>query len=161
MSADARLIGYIPGVNMATNTNPYATPADPTCVPVQATDKQANRSRDHAGNPVWQKDTEGTDVCNSATVPERLLAPARSTTFQRRSRSRSTPSPPPTLGSIPTFHPRMRCFKPLESPRLVTFRSPRCSPLVKAHTDDPEFGFLGEKTVNVLDLNLALNRSGH
>ena len=29
--------------------------------------------------------------------------------------------------------------------------------LIKTHTNNPQWGFLGEKTVNVLDLNLALD----
>jgi K+-transporting ATPase ATPase C chain len=32
--------------------------------------------------------------------------------------------------------------------------------LVHAHTDGRPWGVLGEKTVNVLDLNLALDRTG-
>ena len=32
--------------------------------------------------------------------------------------------------------------------------------LVDEHTDDPQLGFLSQKTVNVLDLNLALDQAG-
>ena len=53
---------------------PYATPADPYCVPVQATDKDDNPVVDSHGNPVYQKNNDGTYVCNSNTVPERAIA---------------------------------------------------------------------------------------
>ena len=49
--------------------NPYATPADPYCVPVQSTDKDDNPITDKAGNPVYDKNKDGTYVCNSNTVP--------------------------------------------------------------------------------------------
>jgi len=48
----------------------------------------------------------------------------------------------------------------LQAPRVARARGLRDDQvlaLVDAHTDDRPFGFLGEKTVNVLDLNLALD----
>ena len=49
----------------------------------------------------------------------------------------------------------------LQAPRVAQARrlpTTEVLALVKAHTDGRPLGILGEKTVNVLDLNLALNR---
>jgi K+-transporting ATPase ATPase C chain len=50
----------------------------------------------------------------------------------------------------------------LQAPRVAAARKLSASvvlALVRAHTDNRPFGILGEKTVNVLDLNLALDRT--
>ena len=72
--SNANLIGNVPGVNIDTSKNPYATPTDPTCVPVQATDKSGNDITDKAGNAVYEKNKDGTYVCNPGTVRQRVLA---------------------------------------------------------------------------------------
>ena len=72
--SNPNLIGNVPGVNIDGSKNPYATPTDPTCVPVQATDKDGNDITDKAGNAVYEKNKDGTYVCNPGTVPQRVLA---------------------------------------------------------------------------------------
>jgi len=65
------LVGFIPGVNISAKRNPYATPADPACVPV-----------DPSGNPVtspspgqkYARSSDGEFVCYAQTVPERAIA---------------------------------------------------------------------------------------
>ncbi len=71
------LVGFIPGFNSvdlkgnSSKTNPFATRADPYCVPV-----------DRAGDPVtsptegqkYKKTRRGAYVCDTNTVPQRTLA---------------------------------------------------------------------------------------
>jgi len=157
---DARLVGNIPGLNITTKRNPYATPADPYCVPVQATDKNGNDVTDKSGNPVYEKNKNGTYVCDADTVPERLLAYRA---FNKVPRGVKVPVDAVTAsdsGLDPDISPANAV---LQAPRVAAARRLSLATvlaLIKAHTDDPQFGFLGEKTVNVLDLNLALDKLG-
>ena len=158
---DPRLIGNVPGVNLTTKTNPYATPDDPWCVPVQATDKDGNDITDKAGNPVYEKNKDGTYVCNSSTVPERAIA-YRS--FNNLPKTTKLPVDAVTAsgsGLDPDISPANAL---LQAPRVAEARHLPVATvvaLVHKHTDGRQFGFLGEKTVNVLDLNLALDKLAH
>jgi len=65
--SNTKLIGNVPGVVTGADgrllkTNIYATASDPYCVPVQATDKDGNDITDHAGNPVYEKNKDGSYV---------------------------------------------------------------------------------------------------
>ena len=63
----------MPGVNIPDETNEFATPDDPFCVPVGTTDDSGNPVTDDDGNPVYEKNADGTFVCNTDTVPQRVL----------------------------------------------------------------------------------------
>jgi K+-transporting ATPase c subunit len=72
--SNPNLIGNVPGVSIDTKTNPYATTADRYCVPVPATAKNGDPITDRAGNPVYEKNKDGSYACDPNTVPERVLA---------------------------------------------------------------------------------------
>jgi potassium-transporting ATPase KdpC subunit len=157
---DPRLIGNVPGVNMV-GKNAYATPDDPWCVPVQATDKDGNDLTDKAGNPIYEKNKDGTYVCNSSTVPERVLAYRE---LNHLSKTVKIPVDAVTAsgsGLDPDISPANAY---LQAARVASARHLSLSAvnaLIKKHTDARQLGFLGEKTVNVLDLNLALDKLQH
>jgi potassium-transporting ATPase KdpC subunit len=158
---DARLVGNIPGLNTDNpKLNPYATPTDPYCVPVQATDKSGNGVTDKAGNPVYEKNKDGTYVCDSNTIPQRVLAYQQ---FNGVPAGTKIPVDAVTAGFSgldPDISPANAY---LQAPRVARARGvpvDRVNALIKAHTNDPQWGFLGERTVNVLDLNLALDKLG-
>ncbi len=82
--SNANLIGNVPGVaydgdGRRLETNPFATAADPSCVPVPATDDQGNDLTDAQGNPVYEKTSDGEYVCDPDTIPARTLAYRAST----------------------------------------------------------------------------------
>jgi len=153
---DPRLIGNVTGVNID-GPNPYATPSDPWCVPVQATDKDGNPLTDKSGNPVWEKNKDGTYVCNANTVPERALA------YRQLNNLGSNVKLPvdAVTASGSGLDPDISVANALDQAARVA--NARHQPLatvltlVHRHTDDRQWGFLGEKTVNVLVLNLALD----
>jgi len=159
--SNPNLIGNIPGVAISTKTNPFATPSDPYCVPVQATDKAGNDITDKAGNPVYEKNNDGTYVCDPNTVPERVLAyrqlnglgPNVKVPVDAVTASGSGLDPDISIANAD-----------LQAPRIARARHlPLATVLaqIRAHTDGRSLGFLGEKAVNVLELNLALDKLGH
>jgi potassium-transporting ATPase KdpC subunit len=156
---DARLVGNIPGLNTDDPArNPYATPADRNCVPVQATDKNGDDITDGNGNPVYEKNKDGTYVCNPNTIPQRTLAYEQ---FNKLPAGTKVPVDAVTAGFSgldPDISPANAM---LQAPRVARARNlplERVVALIKQHTNSPQWGFLGEKTVNVLDLNLALDK---
>jgi K+-transporting ATPase ATPase C chain len=152
------LIGNMPGVNMTDATNPYATPDDPYCVPVESTDADGNTITDESGNSVYDKNDDGTYVCNSDTVPQRVLA-------YRTENGLAADAQVPVDAVTATgsgLDPEISVANArLQAPRVAKERGVDVQAVLKAvdtYTDGRDLGFLGEPGVNVLELNLALDR---
>lgn len=138
--------------------NPYRTPSDPYCVPVQATDKNGNPQKDSKGNPIYEKNPDGTYVCNPNTVPQRVIAYRQ---FNGLHGDASVPVDAVTASGSGLDPDISVANALLQAPRVAKARRlpvGQVIGLVNQHTDDRPWGILGEKTVNVLDLNLALDR---
>jgi K+-transporting ATPase ATPase C chain len=142
------------------NANPYKTPADPYCVPVPATDKNGNPITDAQGNAVFQKNPDQTYVCNPNTVPERAIAyrqlnglPADAKVpVDAVTASGSGLDPDITAANALIQANRVASARHLNPNRLVA--------VVHQHTTSRAWGVVSEKTVNVLDLNVAIDRLG-
>jgi potassium-transporting ATPase KdpC subunit len=161
---DPRLVGFIPGLNAVdldgntSATNPFATPDDPYCVPTDA----------KAGSPVlspsagqqYAKNKDGTYVCDANTVPERAIAYRQLNGLD-----------PKTLVPVDAVTASFSGLDPdisvanadLQAARVAKTRNipvQQVTAMIGDHTDGRFLGVLGEKTVNVLDLNLALDKLG-
>jgi K+-transporting ATPase ATPase C chain len=155
--SNPNLIGNVPGVGIDTKTNPYANRTDPYCVPVQATDKDGNPITNRAGDPVYEKNRDGSYVCDPNTVPERVLAyrklnglgPKAAVPVDAVTSSGSGLDPAISVANARLQAPRVAAARHLPLARVLA--------LVSAHTQDRQLGILGEKTVDVLNLNLALD----
>lgn len=157
---DPRLVGFLPGFNTVSldgspsNTNPFATSADPYCVP---TDPKGNPVISPAPGQKYAKNPDGSYVCDPNTVPERAMA--------YRQLNNLPPDAPVPVDAVTAsgsgLDPGISVMNAdLQAPRvaearhisLATVRS-----LIKAHTIGRTWGFLGEPYVNVLQLNVALD----
>ncbi len=154
------LIGFVPGVNtigldgLPSATNPFATKADPACVPTSP-----------KGIPVISPSPGQTDakaaggqyVCDPNTIPERTLA-------YRQLNGMAANAPVPVdavTASGSGLDPDISVQNALDqAPRVARARHLPASEvisLVHQHTQGREWGFLDEPAVNVLELNLALD----
>jgi potassium-transporting ATPase KdpC subunit len=159
--SDPRLVGFIPGFNTVglngqiSKTNPFATKADPYCVPMTP-----------QGTPVilpspgekYEKTSSGQYVCYPGTVPERALAYR-----QLNHLAASVPIPVDAVtASASGLDPGISVANAnLQAPRVATARHlplNQVMSLVKRHTIGAYWGFLGQAYVNVLELNLALGK---
>jgi len=153
------LIGFVAGVNTVGLTgapsarNPFATRADPACVPVTV-----------KGTPVttpvpgerFARQPDGSYVCDPATIPERALAYRRFNDLPANAKvpvdavtaSGSGLDPDISIANALDQAPRVARTRHLPAAVVIA--------LVHRETQGREWGFLGEPTVNVLDLNLAL-----
>jgi potassium-transporting ATPase KdpC subunit len=155
------LIGFVPGVNTVgrnggpSATNPFATRADPSCVPV-------NRQGVAVTEPVlgdqYAKKSDGTYVCDPDTIPERSiayrllngLAAGASVPADAVTDSGSGLDPDISVANALDQARRVADARHLSLHRVLT--------LVHRYTDGPDLGFLGAPSVNVLALNLGLDR---
>jgi potassium-transporting ATPase KdpC subunit len=157
---DPRLVGFIPGFNAVglngepSTTNPFATASDPYCVPLSP-----------AGTPVYDpapgdkyQMSHGSYVCDPNTVPERTIAYRA---FNGLSPAVKVPVDAVTASASGLDPDISAANADLQAPRVARVRHLALSTvmgLIKANTTGRYWGFLDEPGVNVLTLNLALDR---
>ncbi|MGA2320972.1 MAG: potassium-transporting ATPase subunit C [Solirubrobacteraceae bacterium] len=149
----AKLIGFVPGFNTPSKTNPFATKEEPYCVPTN--EKGAAVTEPEPGEKLAKKN--GSYVCDSETIPERVKAYRELNELPASVRvpvdavtaSASGLDPEISIANADLQAPRVAKVRKLPAPQVLA--------LVKKYTHSRSLGFLGERGVNVLELNLALD----
>jgi K+-transporting ATPase ATPase C chain len=156
------LVGFIPGFNTlgldgnTSKTNPFATKDDPYCVP---TDSKGNAVSSPAPGDKYAKTKDGSYVCDTNTVPERVLA------YRQLNGLSSTTKVPvdAVTASASGLDPDISIANArLQAPRVARVRGlplSKVEALINENTAGRDLSILGEKAVNVLELNLALDRT--
>lgn len=161
--ANPLLVGFIAGVNTyrrdgsVAPSNPFATSTDPTCVPTSP-DGTPITVVDPPPGQRFAHDASGHDVCDPNTIPQRSIA------------YRNLNGLPPSI-SVPVdavtasgsgLDPDISVANALDQvSRVARARGETVSEvtaLVREYTTGPQLGFLGERAVDVVTLNLALDR---
>jgi K+-transporting ATPase ATPase C chain len=157
---DPKLVGFIPGFNSvdlngnSSSTNPFATKDDPYCVP---TDPSGAPVTSPSAGQKYAKNKDGSYVCDSNSVPERAMAYRQLNGLDANA---AVPVDAVTASASGLDPDISVANADLQAPRVAKARhlpEETVNALVKSHTNGRQWGFLGEKTVNVLDLNLALD----
>jgi K+-transporting ATPase ATPase C chain len=158
--SNALLIGFVPGVNTVgldgrrSPANPFATKTDPACVP---TGPKGSPVTSPAPGQRYVRNPDGSYVCDPDTVPERAIA-------YRKLNGLAASAPVPVdavTASGSGLDPDISAQNALDQASRVA--RARHLPvgqvinLVHRYTQGRQWGFLGETSVNVLELNLALD----
>jgi len=159
------LIGFVPGVNSVgldgspSRTNPFATPSDRFCVPVD-TSSSATPVTSPTPGQKYAKNSDGTYVCDPNTIPQRAvayrsefgLAPNAPVPVDAVTASGSGLDPDISVANATIQAPTVARARHLP---LATVRQ-----LIASNTSGRSLGVLGDPGVNVLTLNLGLDAAG-
>ena len=153
------LVGFVAGVNTVglngalSARNPFATKADPACVPVTA---QGTPVTSPVPGQKYAKQSDGAYVCDPNTIPERAIAYRQ---FNGLPGSAKVPVDAVTAsgsGLDPDISIANALDQASRVARVRHLPAAEVVALVHRETQGRELAFLGEPTVNVLELNLAL-----
>ncbi len=157
---DPRLVGFQPGLNTVglngqpSKTNVFATKADPYCVP---TDPSAAPVIAPSAGQKYARTKTGQYVCYPNTVPQRAIAYRL---LNGVSAATKLPSDAVTASGSGLDPDISVANARLQAPRVAQARHlplATVTALIAKKTSSRTLGVLGERTVNVLDLNLALD----
>jgi K+-transporting ATPase ATPase C chain len=152
--------GYDASSSGASNLGPSSDKLLAECLPIQETDQNGTPVTNASGQPVYEKNPDGSMKCDPRTVPQRAAAyrqfnglpPDAQVPVDAVTASGSGLDPDISVANALLQAPRVAKARNLPVDQVVA--------LVHAHTRSRPWGVLGEDTVNVLDLNLALDRLG-
>jgi K+-transporting ATPase ATPase C chain len=148
---------YDPTYSTGSNYGPLNPKLIAKCLPVQKTDKAGNPVVDKKDNPVYETNPDGSKVCDPNTVPQRAKAYRQLNGLSRTTKipvdavtaSGSGLDPDISIANARLQATRVAAARGLSKTKVLQ--------MVDQHIDGRPLGILGEKTVNVLDLNLALD----
>jgi potassium-transporting ATPase KdpC subunit len=150
--------GYDPTSSGATNYAPSSEKLLGPCNPVPDTNADGTPKVDAQGNPVYKLNPDGTKMCDPNTVPQRVIAYR-----QFNGLAADVPVPVDAVtasgsGLDPDISEANALDQAARGAKARNLAADRVVALVHSHLNNRAWGFLGENTVNVLNLNLALDR---
>ena len=149
---------YDPTYSTGSNLGPLNPKLIAECLPVQKTDKAGNPVVDKKGNPVYETNPDGSKVCDPNTVPQRAKAYRK---LNGLAKSVKIPVDAVTASGSGLDPDVSIANARLQAERVAKARglsAAQVRKLIDDHTDGRPLGIIGEKTVNVLDLNLAFDK---
>lgn len=136
-------------------------PGDPrligACVPIPVLSSEGRPAMDGNGTPIYRRRADGTLECDPDTVPQRAAAYR---TFNGLAEDTPVPVDAVTSSGSGLDPDISAANAALQAPRVAETRGlplPTVEQLVTDHTTDRALLVLGEKRVNVVQLNLALD----